>query len=92
MRDYSKWFCLLFLVLGVVPMYYINTISKGNFLAGPMTIILLLLPSMVIQFILFVIVWGNHRAGNRNLILTSISLLITIFQFYTLYLYLTRIT
>ena len=91
MNKYLKWLCLLFLVLSSVPLYYINTISKGNFLAGPITTILILIPLMIVQLILLMIVWKGNSDKMKK-VFTFISFLILIFHFYVLYSYCTEIT
>jgi hypothetical protein len=86
-----KWLSIVFLVLSAVPIYFLSTISKGNFLAGPMSIFMSI-PLIIIQGIIVWVVWKNSLKIRRNLFLTIISFLVLCFESYLLYKYITEIT
>ena len=92
MRLALKWLCLVFLVASGIPIYFISTMRKGNFLAGPVSVWLFCVPLAILQFIFLVVVWKNDGKKKRNTVLTLISFLAMLFEFYLLYSYATDVS
>ena len=92
MRVSLKWLCLVFLIASGVPIYFISTMSKGNFLAGPVSVWLFCVPLVILQSVFLLVVWKNDQRRKRNTVLTLISFLAVLFEFYLLYSYATDIT
>lgn len=86
-----KWLSTLFLLLSGVPLYFLSTLSKGNFLAGPVSIIICI-PLIIIQAVIVFFIWRNRVKYNRNLMLVIVSFLIICFEIFLLYKYVTEIT
>jgi CDP-diglyceride synthetase len=87
MQKHIKYSSLISLLFSLIPMYYVYTLPKGNFISGPVTFLLMLIPFFV-QIVLFVIIWNlNDSSKRKTMILSIIIFTITILQFYILYRY-----
>jgi uncharacterized membrane protein YozB (DUF420 family) len=86
-----KWLSLIFLFLSVIPIYMLSTMSKGNFLAGPVSIIISI-PLIILKGLIAWSIWKNPIKYNKNLMLTGVSLVILFFELCLLYKYITNIT
>lgn len=86
-----NWLSVLFLLLSGVPLYFLNTLSKGNFLAGPVSIIICI-PLIIVQAVIVFAIWKSRINYNRNLVLITVSFLIICFEILLLYKYVTEIT
>lgn len=87
MKRYLKYSSFLSLILSLIPMYYVYTLPKGNFISGPVTFLLMII-LLVLQIVLSVIIWNSDDNSKRKIIIfTIINFAITLLQFYMLYRY-----
>jgi hypothetical protein len=87
MEKYIKYSSFLSLFFSLIPMYYVYTLPKGNFISGPVTFILMLI-LLIVQIVLSVIVWNLNDSSKRKIIiLSTINFAITLLQLYILYRY-----
>gem|GEM_PF-6857551 len=86
-----KWISLVSLLLSAVPIYLLATITKGNFLAGPVTVIFFCMPLVILQVFIVIKVWMNS-SHKRKSYLTLTSVLALFFELYLLYGYINNIS
>ena len=87
MERYFKYSSFLSLILSLIPMYYVYTLPKGNFISGPVTFLLMVI-LLITQIVLSVIIWNSNDSNKRKIIIFAIiNFAITLLQFYILYRY-----
>jgi hypothetical protein len=87
MKKYIRYSSFLSIFLSLIPMYYVYTLPKGNFISGPVTFLLMLF-ILLMQIVLSVIIWNSNDSNKRKImILAIINFAITLLQFYMLYRY-----
>lgn len=86
-----KFLSALFLLLSAIPLYFLNSLSKGNFLAGPVSVIMCI-PLIIIQAVIILVIWRSRLNHTRNLILVTVSFAIICFEIFLLYKYVTQIS
>ena len=87
-----KWLSFTFLLTSIIPIYFINTLSKGNFLAGFVSLLLFCTPSVITQAVILFVIWKNQFKPALNFVFTSVSLLVLCFEMFVLYKYVTGIS
>ena len=84
-------FSIVFLLLSALPLYFFSTLSKGNFLAGPVSIIMCI-PLIIIQSLIVWVIWRSRVNQNLNFVLIILSFLIGCFEMFLLYKYFTIVS
>jgi CDP-diglyceride synthetase len=87
MERYFKYSSFLILILSLIPIYYVYTLPKGNFISGPITFLLMII-LLITQIVLSVIIWNSNDSNKRKIIIfTIVNFALGLLQFYILYRY-----